>query len=105
MDMRRDVQVNLSWRLESNLKTQFKRKVLFGRHPDLSCSRKCTGCGARMLNKLQESIPNWSSRMLYRMLKLPVMVDVAQGSRLGAWLRAWTLYKPSEEMGVELSLD
>ncbi|GJZ31234.1 hypothetical protein Tco_0576281 [Tanacetum coccineum] len=26
--------------------------------------------------------------MLYRMLKLPVMVDVAQGSRLRAWLRA-----------------
>ncbi|GJV15208.1 retrovirus-related pol polyprotein from transposon TNT 1-94 [Tanacetum coccineum] len=46
------------------------------------------GCDARMLNKLQESIPNRSSQMLYRMLKLPEMVDVAQRSRLGAWLRA-----------------
>ncbi|GJR40652.1 hypothetical protein Tco_1216336 [Tanacetum coccineum] len=32
----------------------------------------------RMLNKLQESIPNRSSRMLYRMLKLHEMVDVAR---------------------------
>ncbi|GJU20776.1 hypothetical protein Tco_1154118 [Tanacetum coccineum] len=31
-----------------------------------------------------------------------VIMDVAQGSRLGAWLRAWTLYKPSGGMGVEL---
>ncbi|GJY53309.1 hypothetical protein Tco_0444973 [Tanacetum coccineum] len=53
---------------------------------------KLVRCGARMLNKLQESIPNRSSRMLYRMLKLPVMVDVAQGSRLGAWLRACCLF-------------
>ncbi|GJZ66812.1 hypothetical protein Tco_0630052, partial [Tanacetum coccineum] len=42
-------------------------------------------CGARMLKKLQESIPNRSSWMLY------MMVDVARRSRLGAWLRAcWT---------------
>ncbi|GKD26621.1 hypothetical protein Tco_1232835, partial [Tanacetum coccineum] len=59
------------------------------------------GCGARMLNKLQESIPNRSSQMLYRMLKLPVMVDVAQGSRLGAWLRACYLFiLPSKSRGV-----
>ncbi|GJY82830.1 hypothetical protein Tco_0496206 [Tanacetum coccineum] len=51
--------------------------------------RLCTGCGARTLIKLRGIIPNWSSRMLYRrMMKLPMMVDVARRNRLGAWLRA-----------------
>ncbi|GJW63975.1 hypothetical protein Tco_0115859 [Tanacetum coccineum] len=50
------------------------------------------GCGARMLNKLQESIPSRSSRMLYWMLKLPEMVDVARRSRLGAWLSECCLF-------------
>ncbi|GKD21246.1 hypothetical protein Tco_1222949 [Tanacetum coccineum] len=34
-----------------------------------------------------------------------MIMDVARRSRLGAWLREWTLYKPSGGMGVELSLD
>ncbi|GJW83667.1 hypothetical protein Tco_0156812 [Tanacetum coccineum] len=62
----------------------FKRLVAYAKCDSDSYER----CGARMLNKLQESIPNRSSRMLYRMIKLPEMVDVARRSRLGAWLRA-----------------
>ncbi|GJS03766.1 hypothetical protein Tco_0320274 [Tanacetum coccineum] len=47
--------------------------------------RLCTG-GAWILNKLQGNIANRTSWMLYRRLvKLPVMLDVARGSRLGAW--------------------
>ncbi|GJW35678.1 hypothetical protein Tco_0058598 [Tanacetum coccineum] len=75
----------------------FKRLVAYAKCNCDSFER----CGARMLNKLQESIPNRSSRMLYRMLKLPVMVDVAQGSRLRAWLRACCLFiLPSKSRGV-----
>ncbi|GJS30892.1 hypothetical protein Tco_0491512 [Tanacetum coccineum] len=48
----------------------------------------CTWSGARILIKLRESIPNWTSRMLFRrMVEICVMVVVARGSRLGAWLR------------------
>nr|GEX63695.1 hypothetical protein [Tanacetum cinerariifolium] len=50
--------------------------------------RKCTRSGARILLKLQGSISNRSSRMIYKIKKSPVMVDVARGSRIGAWLRA-----------------
>nr|GEU90216.1 hypothetical protein [Tanacetum cinerariifolium] len=43
--------------------------------------------GARILIKLRGSVPNRTSWMLYmRMMKLLVMVDVARGSRLRAWL-------------------
>ncbi|GJY74917.1 hypothetical protein Tco_1026268 [Tanacetum coccineum] len=46
----------------------------------------CAGGGAWILNKLQGNITNRTSWMLYRRLvKLPVMLDVARGSRLGAW--------------------
>ncbi|GJV59636.1 hypothetical protein Tco_1465736 [Tanacetum coccineum] len=47
----------------------------------------CTGGGAWILNKLRESFANQTSWMLYkRLVKLPVMLDVARGRRLGAWL-------------------
>nr|GEW22004.1 hypothetical protein [Tanacetum cinerariifolium] len=42
------------------------------------------------------------STKLYRMVEIFEMVNVARGSRLGA---CWTLYKPSEGMGEEVSLD
>ncbi|GJW85276.1 hypothetical protein Tco_0158421 [Tanacetum coccineum] len=49
--------------------------------------RLCTGGGAWILIKLQGSIENQTSWMLYRWFaKLPVMVDVAWGRRLRAWL-------------------
>ncbi|GJT16653.1 hypothetical protein Tco_0875359 [Tanacetum coccineum] len=49
--------------------------------------------GAWIPNKLRGSIANRTSWMLYRWLvKLPVMVDVAQRSRLGSWLRACCLF-------------
>ncbi|GJX55964.1 hypothetical protein Tco_0285861, partial [Tanacetum coccineum] len=52
-------------------------------------SRVFTWSGARMLIKLQGSILNWPSWMLYRLMnKLLIMVDVARESRLGAWLKA-----------------
>ncbi|GJU88648.1 hypothetical protein Tco_1301071 [Tanacetum coccineum] len=60
--------------------------------------RLCTCGSAWILNKLRGSIANRTSWMLYRWLvKFPVMLDIGQGSRLGAWFRAcWTLYKSSE---------
>ncbi|GJX16435.1 hypothetical protein Tco_0217267, partial [Tanacetum coccineum] len=45
-----------------------------------------------ILIKLQGSISNRSSRMLYRMKKSHVMVNFARGSRLGAWRRAYRLF-------------
>nr|GEW50610.1 hypothetical protein [Tanacetum cinerariifolium] len=58
-----------------------------------------------ILIKLQGRISNRSSRMLYRMLKLPVMVDVARRSRLGAWLRACCLFIiPSRFRGVGMPI-
>ncbi|GKB37148.1 hypothetical protein Tco_0882090, partial [Tanacetum coccineum] len=47
--------------------------------------RLCTCGGAWILNKLRGSIANWTSLMLFGMMKkLPVMMDVAQRRRLGA---------------------
>ncbi|GJY11671.1 retrovirus-related pol polyprotein from transposon TNT 1-94 [Tanacetum coccineum] len=55
--------------------------------------RLCTSGGAWILNKLQGSITKRTSWMLYRWLvKLLVMLDIARGSRLGAWLRACCLF-------------
>ncbi|GJY27017.1 hypothetical protein Tco_0401743 [Tanacetum coccineum] len=44
--------------------------------------------------------------MLFRMIKkLPVMVDVAHGSRLGAWLRACCLFiMPSKSGGMSANV-
>ncbi|GKA95062.1 retrovirus-related pol polyprotein from transposon TNT 1-94, partial [Tanacetum coccineum] len=50
--------------------------------------RLCTSGGAWILNKMQGSIANRTSWMLYMWLvKFLVMVDVARRSRLRAWLR------------------
>nr|GEW56603.1 hypothetical protein [Tanacetum cinerariifolium] len=50
-------------------------------------SRLCTGGGAWILNKLRGSITNQTSWMLYiRLVKFPVMLDVARGCRLEAWI-------------------
>ncbi|GJX33667.1 ribonuclease H-like domain-containing protein [Tanacetum coccineum] len=64
------------------------------------------GWNSRILIKLLGSISNWSSRMLYKIKKSHVMVDVARGSRLGAWLRACCLFiLPSKSRGVFLETD
>ncbi|GJU46788.1 hypothetical protein Tco_1204054 [Tanacetum coccineum] len=42
--------------------------------------------------KLMRSNIKRSYRMIYRMKKSRVMVDVARGNRLGAWLRACCLF-------------
>ncbi|GJX77689.1 hypothetical protein Tco_0324500 [Tanacetum coccineum] len=55
--------------------------------------RLCTIGGAWILNKLRGSIANRTSWMLYMWLvKSPVVLDIARGRRLGAWLRACCLF-------------
>nr|GEW98888.1 hypothetical protein [Tanacetum cinerariifolium] len=58
--------------------------------------------GVRILINLQRSILNRSNRILFKkMVEIFEMVDVARGSRLGAWLKACCLFiLPSKSKGV-----